>query len=198
MTLRTKWLTAVTVAVLALLGAVAAPNVYAYATYHGTWGEQPTFGNHWWFNFDTELQWHADDYWTPGQLQNLKNGHNTFPWHEYRLEREAYNPGGGSSCDRLVYWYAETVNLPVQAWTVGNGCGSSSFYEELKIDIDENAITAETWLRHWVRYAKQGSGSGEVNYSFSHNHTWSDSWMGKITYDGNFNRTGSDPSGLVN
>lgn len=127
--------------------------------------------------------------------------HSNFPWNEYRIEQEAYNPGAGTSCDKLHFYSFSALSLPATSWTPSNGCGISTWLEELKIEFDENLISANTWYRHRVVYTKYltctGS-NGEVNYSFSHNHTSSDSRLGKITYDSCYNKTGSDPAGLVN
>jgi hypothetical protein len=67
--------------------------------------------------------------------------------------------------------------------------------------LDENSVTANTWLQHLVTYSERNRGSGgngEVNYSFSHNWEWRDSWLGKIVYNQWFDKLSSDPSGLVN
>jgi len=179
--------------------------VYAYAAYHGNWAEQPYWGNWWWYN-DTYLSWDVDDLWTQSGANALHSGHNNFPWKEYRFEQEAYNPGAGTSCDRLkvraVYaGQPPTWNLPITHYNVLNGCGSSNVNELVHLELDENSINASVWYRHRVTYEKQNPGSGgdgEVNYSFSHNLTWSDSWLGKVVYDQWFNKKYSDPAGLVN
>lgn len=185
-----------------LLVLAVAGTVYAYAGYYGNWSEQPDWGNHWWYNYTwSVLEWYADDYWSTDRANAIKNGHNNFPWNEYRIEQEAYKPGDGTSCDRLVISSYTTMGLPVTGWSAENGCGSATYLEELKIELDENAIPANTWLRHLVTYQERNrcsGGDGEVNYSFSHNHTWQDSWMGKIVYDQCFDKKYSDPSGLVN
>lgn len=193
-------LLSVSIICVALLGAVSISGVYAYAAYYGNWPEQPYYGNHWWYN-NGQLVWDTDDYWTTARLQSMQSGHNNLPYKEYRLEQEAYNPGSGTHCDRLVIASVDTMDLPVTSFSSSNGCGSSSYSEELKLELNENAVTANTWLRHRVTYNKRNPGSGgdgEVNYSFSHNWATGDSWMGKITYDQNFNKLGSDPSGMVN
>lgn len=179
--------------------------VYAYAAYHGNWPEQPYWGNWWWYN-GTYLNWDVDDLWTQSGANALHSGHNNFPWKEYRFEQEAYNPGAGTSCDRLkvraVYaGQPPTWNLPITHYNVLNGCGSSNVNELVHLELDENSINASVWYRHRVTYEKQNPGSGgdgEVNYSFSHNLTWSDSWLGKVVYDQWFNKKYSDPAGLVN
>lgn len=190
--------------VTTIVALTIAGTVFAYAAYHGTWSEQPYYGNHWWYKDDPNgslLTWYADDQWTQSTADSMKYWHTHFPWNEYRIEQEAYNPGAGTSCDRLAIYSYSAMDLPVTGWTSSNGCGSSTYKEELKIEFDENSISANTWYRHKVVYAKYQictGGNGEVNYSFSHNHSASDSWLGKITYDTCFNKTGSDPSGMVN
>jgi len=178
---------------------------YAYAAYHGDWAEQPYWGNWWWYNY-YYLYWDIDDLWTPAGANALHSGHNNFPWKEYHFEQEAYNPGGNTSCDRLkvraVYVnQPPTWNLPATDYYIFDGCGSSNVHELVHIELDENSINANVWYRHRVIYEKQNPGSGgdgEVNYSFSHNWTWSDSWLGKVVYDQWFNKKYSDPPGLVN
>lgn len=106
-----------------------------------------------------------------------------------------------AQCDRLVISSTDAMDLPVWGWSRENGCGDSAYLEELKIELDENAVSANSWLRHRVTYDKRNpdsGGDGEVNYSFSNNLSLSDSWMGKITYNQDFNKLGSDPSGMVN
>jgi hypothetical protein len=193
-----KWI-AIPLAVAATLLVVG--SVYAYAAYHGNWNEQPDWGNHWWYNYsNSTLEWYADDYWSTARADSMKYWHTYLPWNEYRIEQEAYNPGAGTSCDRLVIQSYASLGLPITSWVASNGCGSS-YNEELKLELDENAVSANTWLRHRVTYTERNrcsGGDGEVNYSFSHNHSASDSWMGKIVYDQCFNKKSSDPTGLVN
>lgn len=185
-----------------LLGVFMAGTAYAYAAYYGSWSEQPYYGNHWWYNYSSGvLDWYADDYWTTERVDAMRSGRNNPPWKEYRIEQEAYNPGGNSSCDRLVISSTTAVDLPVTGWSRENGCGSSSYLEELKIELDENAVAANTWIRHLVTYTERNrcsGGDGEVNYSFSNNWSVGDSWMGKINYDQCYDRTSSDPAGMVN
>lgn len=183
--------------------------VYAYAAYHGNWAEQPYLGNWWWYNYGY-LYWDVDDLWTPSGVNALRSGHNGFPRKEYRLEQEAYNPGARTSCDRLhVIEVHSCTNPPCQGpWTLPitqykrlNGCGNSNVLELVHLELNENRINANMWYRHRVVYVKQNPGSGgdgEVNYSFSHNWTWNDSWLGKVVYDRWFNKKYSDPPGLVN
>jgi len=179
--------------------------VYAYAAYHGNWAEQPYLGNWWWYNYGY-LYWDVDDLWTPSGVNALRSGHNGFPRKEYRFEQEAYNPGQGSSCDRLSVYAVytnqpPTWNLPTISYRILNGCGSNAIKELVHLELDENSINANVWYRHRVIYVKQNPGSGgdgEVNYSFSHNWTWSDSWLGKLVYDHWFNKKYSDPPSLVN
>ena len=195
------WITVI----LVLIGLFAAASVsYAYAAYHGNWSTQPTWGNHWWYNnspTNTQITWYADDLWegysvSTMQWWKMRYGIN------YHLEQEAYNPGTSSNCDRLRVTSYSTLGLPVDSWVLGNGCGSSSWKEELKIGLDELSMTTGTWYRHKVVYNKSWTGcngsNGEVNYSFSHSSAWNDSWMGKITYNSCFDKTGSDPAGMVN
>jgi hypothetical protein len=183
--------------------------VYAYAAYHGNWAEQPYWGNWWWWN-GTYLDWDIDDLWTQSGADALHSGHNNFPWKEYRFEQEAYNPGQATDCDRL---HAITVNactdppcsgpwtLPITHYQRLNGCGSDDILELVHLELDEDYISGDVWYRHRVTYEKHSPGSGgdgEVNYSFTHNWTWSDSWLGKVVYDQWFNKKYSDPPGLVN
>lgn len=177
------------------------------AFYYGNWNTQPTQGNHWWNNNSpnsSKLQWIPDDLWSSANVANMLSQKSSYG-REFRIEQEAYNPGNGTNCDRFHVYSYSTQGLPVSYWVVENGCGSSAWKEELKIQLNENSFVANTWYRHTVGYTKSFSGctgnigfSGEVNYSFSHNQTTSDSWLGKITYDRCFNRTGSDPAGMVN
>lgn len=194
---------------LLALGAVTAflfgnvQQVLAAAAYHGNWAEQPTWGNHWWWNDGVTLMWDADDWWDDNHVNALHDGHNNFPNHEYRIEQEAYDPQHNVSCDRLVIDNFQQMQLPVTNFLVLNGCGKAKFLEELHIELDENAIQANVWYRHRVTYIERRvcgrkAPAGEVNYSFSHNHEWRDSWLGKITYDKCLNQTGSDPNGMVN
>jgi hypothetical protein len=183
--------------------------VYAYAAYHGNWAEQPYLGNWWWYN-GTYLDWDVDDLWTPAGANALRSGHNNFPWKEYRFEQEAYNPGQGTSCDRLHAIRVDACTnppcsgpwtLPITRYDILNGCGNSNVKELVHLELNENYISGNVWYRHRVTYVKLNPGSGgdgEVNYSFSHNWTWSDSWLGKVVYDQWFNKKYSDPSGLVN
>ena len=183
--------------------------VYAYAAYHGNWAEQPYWGNWWWWN-GTYLDWDIDDLWTQSGANALYSGHHGIPRKEYRFEQEAYNPGQGTDCDRL---HAIAVNactdppcpgpwtLPITQYQRLNGCGSNDILELVHLELDEDYISGGVWYRHRVTYEKQNPGSGgdgEVNYSFTHNWTWSDSWLGKVVYDQWFNKEYSDPPGLVN
>ncbi|MDL1897564.1 hypothetical protein FBQ82_14965 [Anaerolineae bacterium CFX7] len=194
---------------LIALGAVTAflfgnaQQVLAAAAYHGNWAEQPTWGNHWWWSDGVTLTWDADDWWDDAHVNALRNGHNNFPNHEYRIEQEAYDPGLQASCDRLVIKDVIAMQLPIQAAGLHNGCGKAKSLEELHIELNENAIQSNVWYRHRVTYTERRvcgkkAPDGEVNYAFSHNHEWRDSWLGKITYDKCLNRTGSDPNGMVN
>lgn len=200
---RTTWLVAMVIALVGLVGIRAA---YAYAAYHGTWTEQPTFGNHWWYNYSWgTLEWYADDYWSTNQADSMRYWHSHFPFNEYRIEQEAYDPGGNASCDRLHVRSYTWMDLPVVGATLANGCGSNSYKEELKIELNENAVAANTWLRHLVTYDEINRAQcstlyneGQVNYSFSHNHAASDSWLGKIVIARCFNWKYSDPQGMVN
>ncbi|MFN3705919.1 MAG: hypothetical protein ACK4WM_07990 [Thermoflexales bacterium] len=177
---------------------------YAYAAYHGSWSERPYWGNWWWYNNDPSslyLKWYIDDAWTSSGAASLHDGHNRWPYKEYRFEQEAYNPGAGTSCDRLHAHWVNPYQLPVTGYSIRNGCGGSTIKELVHLELDENAVSSGTWYRHWIIYRKYGSGSGgdgEVNYSFSHNWTWGDDWLGKVVYDQWFNKRYSDPSGLVN
>lgn len=200
---RTTWLLATLLTLVCLVGI---RSVYAYAAYHGTWTEQPDFGNHWWNNYSSgTLEWYVDDYWSPSRADSMKYWHSHFPFNEYRIEQEAYDPGGNASCDRLNVRSYTWMDLPVVSASIANGCGSSNYKEELKIELNENAVTANTWLRHLVTYdeinraqCSTAYAEGQVNYSFSHNHTVSDSWLGKIVIARCFNWKYSDPSGMVN
>jgi len=190
--------------VMAITVTAVVGTAFAAAAYHGTWPEQPYWGNHWWYNNDPTgsfLTWYADDQWTFSTASSMQYWHTHLPWNEYRIEQEAYNPGAGTSCDRLAIYSYSALGLPVTSWTSSNGCGNSTYKEELKIEFDENSISANTWYRHKVVYAKCQictGGNGEFNYSFSHNHTGADSWLGKIIYNTCFNKTGSDPASLAN
>ena len=118
-------------------------------------------------------------------------------WREYRIEQEAYNPGSGTSCDRLVPWSVTIIDLPYTGYSLANGCGNSSYQEELKIELDENAFSSGQWGAHRVSYTRYGSGAGEVNYSFSHNSTPGDSWLGKLSYDSQWDMTSTNPPNLT-
>lgn len=200
---RTWYLALVVLGVVTAFLLANAQRVLAAAAYHGDWAEQPTWGNHWWWNGGGILDWDADDWWDDAHVNAMRNGHNNFPNHEYRIEQEAYDPGNNKFCDRLVFQGANWFNLPVTRHLILNGCGDARFLEELHIDLDENAIQANVWHRHRATYTERKRcrariGGGEVNYSFTHNHEWRDSWLGKITYDKCIDRTGSDPNGMVN
>lgn len=133
--------------VTTIVALTIAGTVFAYAAYHGTWSEQPYYGNHWWYKDDPNgslLTWYADDQWTQSTADSMKYWHTHFPWNEYRIEQEAYNPGAGTSCDRLAIYSYSAMDLPVTGWTSSNGCGSSTYKEELKIEFDENSISANT------------------------------------------------------
>jgi len=177
---------------------------YAYATYHGSWPERPYWGNWWWYNYSPSywyVTWYIDDAWTSSGADALYNGHNSWPYKEYRFEQEAYNPGAGTSCDRLHAYWVDPYKLPVTGYSIHNGCGGSSIKELVHLYLDENAISGGIWYRHRVTYRKYNPGSGgdgEVNYSFTHNWTWSDDWLGKLVYNQWFNKLYSDPAGLVN
>lgn len=121
---------------------------YAYAAYHGNWPEQPYWGNWWWYNYGY-LYWDVADLWTPSGVNALRSGPNNFPWKEYRFEREAYNPGAGTSCDRLQVYvvYAgqpPTWNLPITYHSIRNSCGSSAVKELVHLELDEIA-SAQTY-----------------------------------------------------
>ncbi len=50
--------------VTTIVALTIAGTVFAYAAYHGTWSEQPYYGNHWWYKDDPNgslLTWYADD-----------------------------------------------------------------------------------------------------------------------------------------
>lgn len=178
--------------------------VYAYAAYHGSWSEQPYWGNHWWYNntpSSAEVTWYADDSWTSSGATALRNGRNNFPWNEYRIEQEAYDPANYLYCDYLILSSFTALGLPITGYTNSDACGTSSA-EELKIELDENSISGGVWYRHKAVYIKNAPPTwpwpAQVNYSFSHNHTLGDSWLGKINYRSDYDWTSSDPSGLVN
>jgi hypothetical protein len=190
---------------IALIGVIATVTTsYAVAAYHGSWNTQPTWGNHWWYNNSpnsSELTWYVDDWWTDTAVSNMQ-WWKTNLGRDFRIEQEAYKPGNSTDCDRLHAYSYTSLGLPVTSWVNGNGCGSSSVKEELKIELNEGAMSGGVWYRHKVVYKKSWTGcsgsNGEVNYSFSHNQTWADSWLGKIEYNSCFDKTGSDPSGMVN
>ncbi len=195
-------LTAIIMSVIGIMAIVSIS--YAYAAYNGSWGTQPTWGNHWWYNnspSSSKLTWYADDLWTASAVSDMQWWKTNFG-RDFRIEQEAYNPGSSSNCDRLNAYSYSSLGLPVSSWTNANGCGSSSWKEELKIELNEGSMSSGVWYRHKVAYNKSWTGcsgsSGEVNYSFSHDQTWSDSWLGKINYNSCFDKTGSDPSGMVN
>ena len=90
--------------VMAITVTAVVGTAFAAAAYHGTWPEQPYWGNHWWYNNDPTgsfLTWYADDQWTFSTASSMQYWHTHLPWNEYRIEQEAYNPGAGTSCDRL-------------------------------------------------------------------------------------------------
>ncbi|MES4787632.1 MAG: hypothetical protein C4294_19565 [Nitrospiraceae bacterium] len=186
---------------LILFVSVSVGITYAFAAYHGNWSEQAGWGSHQWYNYDWGvLEWYVADWWSDGQANSLKSNHG-FPWfNEYQIEQEAYNPGAGASCDRLVIAGFDTMDLPTTGWQQENGCGDPNFKEEAKIFLNEDAIQANRWIFHKMTYQERNrcsGGDGEVNYSFSHNHTWSDSWLGKIVYNACFSYQSSDPNNLV-
>lgn len=195
-----------TVVTIILIGLASTVSIgFAWANYHGNWDTQPLQGNHWWYNNNptlSQLKWDADDLWTAAAITNMQWWRTNFG-REFRIEQEAYNPAnGGSLCDRFHATSFTSLGLPVQAWNNMNGCGLSTWREELRIEINENALVGSTWYRHRVTYNKAWAGcsssGGEVNYSFSHNQAPGDSWLGKINYNSCFNKTGSDPAGMVN
>lgn len=79
-----------------------------------------------------------------------------------------------------------------------NGCGLTSVRELVLFNLNENAVSGNTWYRSIVRYTKQGRATvdGEVNYSFDDNITPGDSWLGKLVYTPLFNKKSCDPAGL--
>lgn len=188
--------------VISLLSFGSIANIaQAVAQYHGDWWAQPVWGQHWWYNYhwSQNLDWYADDWWTEDHLNAMIQDHASWGI-EYQLENEAYNPGQNTSCDRLVVTGVYSVNLPITGWNVSNGCGYPAYKEEVKVQLDEYQIQPNTWLRHKVTYEKRNVGSGgngEVNYSFSYQTSWTDSWLGKIEYNNMFDLIGSSPSGLA-
>jgi len=174
---------------------------HAFAQYHGNWWSQPVWGQHWWYNnhWSQNLVWYADDWWTEDHLNAMIRDHASFGL-EYQLENEAYNPGQNTSCDRLDVTGVYFENLPVTGWSISNGCGNSAYKEEVKVQLDEYHVQPNTRLRHKVTYKKRNVGSGgngEVNYSFSFQTSWQDSWLGKIEYNNMFDLIGSDPPELA-
>lgn len=173
--------------------------VYAYAAYHGNWPEQPYWGNWWWYNY-SDLYWYVDDCWTPSGADHLRARHYYYQ-REYRFEQEAYNPGAGTSCDRLSVYSVNAMRLPVTGYSILNGCGSSTVKELVHWNLNEYKINPNVWYRHLVVYKKLNPGSGgngEVNCSFSYWGALWDRWLGKVVYDQWFNKKYSDPAGLVN
>lgn len=176
--------------------------VFAAAQYHWNWGDAPVWGNHWWYNnqpSSAHVTWDADNLWTTDNLNLLKRRHR-HAGIQYQLENEAYKPPA-SYCDRLNISLYVTLGLPVEGFVPGNGCGSSAVQEELKVLLDEMALSANAWYRYRVTFSKTGCNvyPNEVNYSFSTTTSWSDDWLGKIYLDSSCNRTlPSDPPGMVN
>ncbi len=180
-----------TIVALALVG-----TAFASAEYYWNWLEAPKHGNHWWNN-GTYATRTAEDYWSTDHLNQLQYGHRVYGI-EYQIENEAYKPPS-SYCDRLHIVAYSTQGLPVTGWISSNGCGNASTREELKVLLDEDAMSANTWYRHTVQYSKvQCAYPNEVNYSFSHSISPSDDWLGKINLDSACNRLNSDPPGMVN
>lgn len=176
--------------------------VFAAAQYHWSWTDAPVWGNHWWYNNDpsgSHVTWYADNLWTTNNLNNLKYRH-VHAGIQYQLENEAYKPPS-SYCDRLNFASLIWLNLPVTGYVLGDGCGSSAIREELKVLLEEMALSANTWYRYGVVYSKTACNvyPNEVNYSFATTTSWSDDWLGKIYLDSSCNRTfPSDPPGMIN
>lgn len=94
-----------------LLSLVTVYVAYAVAAYHGNWGTQPYWGSWIWDNA-TYVKWTVDDQWTSSGASALRWEHDNWPYKEFRIEREAYNPGQSTSCDRLnVYEVQPTCRL---------------------------------------------------------------------------------------
>lgn len=69
-----------------------------------------------------DVAWYQNSRWSGSQCTCISSA-----WDWYHLEAEAYNPGGGTSCDKL-YTYFTSYSLPASGSpTVGNGCGSSTY-----------------------------------------------------------------------
>lgn len=162
--------------------------------YHKDVLAAPDYGNWWWWN---DVTWETDVWWSRASIDALRDA-----WlhgGQFDLEVEAYNPGNNTSCDRLHLTEVHPETLPVADWTPGNGCGSASYQEELKLHLNEGYVDPETWYQPWYRFARISYQSGEVNFSFAQPGTLApDDWLAKLTYDSNFNKTGDDPAGITN
>jgi hypothetical protein len=176
-----------------LVSAIYSGKAYAIDTYHNNWAQSPNWGNHWWLNYTSSVNWESHSLWTNASAMRSTLYH-------FQFENEAYNPGSGTSCDRLHVNSVTNINVPWTGWIIFNGCRSSAWSEELKVYLDETAILDNVWYRYYVGYTKSGScpGSGEVNYSLGWNLGSGDDWLGKLTYDPCLGKTGSDRPSLFN
>ncbi|MGH9878430.1 MAG: hypothetical protein ACRD5H_12405, partial [Nitrososphaerales archaeon] len=86
--------------------------------------------------------------------------------------------------------------------TIANGCGSSSYKEEIKFLINSSGIANGTSYWTFVRFNKVSPytpGAHEVNWSFAN--LVSDWWLAKIGYNissgGGYPPYCSSPSGIL-
>ena len=140
----------------------------------------PTQGHFVWSqsNSTNDVAWYQYEKWTGSQYTCI---HGTgVNW--YHVESEAYNPGAGTSCDKL-HTYSTSYTLPASGSpAIANGCGSSTYKEETKFYIQNSGIVSGTqyWTRTNDYKYNAAAGNYEVNWSFSNVTT--DWWMAKIGY----------------
>lgn len=115
------------------------------------------------------------------------------------FEIEGYNPGAGTSCDKLSVYSVTIFSLPWDGYTLKNGdCpgNSSSYLEQVDIHIKADSnFQANTWYSHQVTYNKVGTGNGEVNLSFEVNGLEFN--LGKAKYDSSYYATCANPGNVI-
>lgn len=139
----------------------------------------PTQGNFIWAqsNSTNYVAWYQYAKWTGSQYSCMNSA-----WDWYHLESEAYNPGSGSSCDKL-HTYFTSYTLPSRSTPIiDNGCGSATYKEETKFYIKSSGIgnAVEYWTYTQSYKYNAIAGNHEVNWSFSN--LLNDWWAAKIGY----------------
>lgn len=190
----------VVLALVVLVTLLVATVAYASAQYDeqvDEWPESPKWGSWSWSNHTTSVDWTVYDLWDTTSLNWFLYGYERLG-NLYRFEQEAYDPGGGTDCDLVGVYYVDNYNLPLNSYSIHNGCGYDSIEELVHLYPIPTEMSADMWYGHRVNYTKWNNPifDAQVNYSFTYAGAFDDDWLGKLVYDNNFNKKYTDPSDL--